>query len=412
MASNLSRAQIAVLGAGLQGCCIALGLARLGYEVSLLERRTAPMQGASAHNEGKIHLGFVYALDQTGATRRRMLEGALSFAPLLEELLGPLPWAAWRSAAFRYAVMPGSLATADRLTSAYEDLESMLPEVAATSPRSPQYVGLNLKQLWRQDHHGRGRPIGNQPVEHSFSTEEVSVDPRKLGPPIAKALHADGRIDLRCGTRVERAERRSDRFLLELQTAGGSVELEADAVVNCTWADRLRLDRSIGLPPEDYVPCYRVKHRVMVRPRKPISDMVPVTMVQGPYGDIVPWNDGMVYLSWYPTCRTYFGSTPPMALSAYPGEPLAVARDTLAIMAKLFPALDGAEIVSSVPCIIIARGEKDVHDRASALHRRDGLGATSHDRWWTVETGKLTTAPLIAHRTVARIHEELRHAVD
>ena len=46
------------------------------------------------------------------ATQRRMLTGALTFAPLLDRWLGPQPWAELRTPPFRYAVMPASTLTA------------------------------------------------------------------------------------------------------------------------------------------------------------------------------------------------------------------------------------------------------------------------------------------------------------
>ncbi|QDV49441.1 FAD-dependent oxidoreductase [Gimesia fumaroli] len=82
---------IVVLGAGLQGTCVALSLAHRGYAVTLIESHPAPLRAASLRNEGKIHLGFVYALDHSGATQRKMLEAALCFSPLLDRWCGALP---------------------------------------------------------------------------------------------------------------------------------------------------------------------------------------------------------------------------------------------------------------------------------------------------------------------------------
>ena len=55
------------------------------------------MTGASRNNEGKIHLGILFALDTTLRTQRTMLRGALTFAPLLDQWLGPQPWDEWRT---------------------------------------------------------------------------------------------------------------------------------------------------------------------------------------------------------------------------------------------------------------------------------------------------------------------------
>ena len=78
---------VAVLGAGIMGCCAALRLARAGCTVTLVDQATAPMSGASRWNEGKIHLGFLYARDSSGRTAAELLPGGLAFKALVEELI-------------------------------------------------------------------------------------------------------------------------------------------------------------------------------------------------------------------------------------------------------------------------------------------------------------------------------------
>src|SRR3979409_1804209 len=80
--------KIAVLGAGLQGACVALELAARGQQVDLFDKNAMPMTQASLMNEGKIHLGYYYANDPSLKTARLVIEGALSFAPLLRRWLG------------------------------------------------------------------------------------------------------------------------------------------------------------------------------------------------------------------------------------------------------------------------------------------------------------------------------------
>jgi glycine/D-amino acid oxidase-like deaminating enzyme len=70
---------IAIIGAGIQGCCVALELASRGRRVQLFDRADLPMTEASRWNEGKIHLGYVYAKDDTLATARAMLAGSFVF---------------------------------------------------------------------------------------------------------------------------------------------------------------------------------------------------------------------------------------------------------------------------------------------------------------------------------------------
>ena len=71
-----------VLGGGIQGCCIALMLEKQGYEVNLVDKNKDIINRASLNQEGKIHLGFVYGLDSSLKTGKKLLLDALYFAPL------------------------------------------------------------------------------------------------------------------------------------------------------------------------------------------------------------------------------------------------------------------------------------------------------------------------------------------
>ena len=79
---------VGVLGGGLQGCCIALALAERGVRVTLFDKNDKLLSRAAVANEGKIHLGYMYASDPTLATAKTMMAGALEFAPFLERHLG------------------------------------------------------------------------------------------------------------------------------------------------------------------------------------------------------------------------------------------------------------------------------------------------------------------------------------
>ena len=65
---------IAIIGAGLTGCCVALELARRHHDVMLIEQDALPMNRASLRNEGKIHLGLIYANDNTLETAQLQLK--------------------------------------------------------------------------------------------------------------------------------------------------------------------------------------------------------------------------------------------------------------------------------------------------------------------------------------------------
>src|SRR5579864_7437128 len=76
--------RIALLGAGGVGVCAALELAHRGYDVELFDENAEPLTQASRNNEGKIHLGLVYAKDRSLDTARTMIQGAIHFTACLE----------------------------------------------------------------------------------------------------------------------------------------------------------------------------------------------------------------------------------------------------------------------------------------------------------------------------------------
>ena len=78
---------VAVIGAGIQGIGVALELAARGVSVDLYEKTDRVHARASLANEGKIHLGYIYAHDTTLRTARRMIEGSWSFSPILRDWL-------------------------------------------------------------------------------------------------------------------------------------------------------------------------------------------------------------------------------------------------------------------------------------------------------------------------------------
>ena len=84
-------ADVCVIGAGLTGVATALELARAGVSVTLVDRDRQPLNRASLRNEGKIHLGIVFANDASLATAALMLDGALSFRALLARWIGDAP---------------------------------------------------------------------------------------------------------------------------------------------------------------------------------------------------------------------------------------------------------------------------------------------------------------------------------
>jgi hypothetical protein len=401
--------QILVLGAGLQGVCVALAAAARGHRVVLLDQAFGCMQRASLRNEGKIHLGHVYANDETFRTASLMLKSAYSFGPLLDRWLPrPLNWARLRSNPFWYLVAAESLLDVEQLRAHFGQLESASREILA-SDRSLHYLGLRPERMARRCEPPASVDRGF--TQAAFLTPEVSVDLPVLRAALARALEAHPRIELDFLKRIDSISALSSGYRLEGR--GPYRERwtrDAEVVVNCLWDGRLALDDQLGLS-QKHPWVYRLKHRVIGK--LPPGFRVPsMTIVLGPFGDVVTRrNDRSVYLSWYPTCMRGWSSEliPPAEWGvACRGEldvaaQAEIAQATIDGFNRVIPGITRITSVWADGGIIFARGTSDIDDRGSELHRRDGIGITSRDGYHSIDTGKLTSAPLFAQLLVERI---------
>ena len=399
--------KIIIIGAGIQGISVALALAKRGVDSTIIESHANPMRGASYGNEGKIHLGLVYALDHSGDTGLEMLKGAHSFSPLLDSWCGKLPWHKWTSKGFRYAMMPSSLAEPSALKKYYEKLRLSLPHAIDNLPVRPSYFGKEVDWMWKEATDSLGSPSINGHHIPCIDTEEIAIDVRLFSAKLTSIIQQHPDISLRCHTRVINVDPFENGYKLHIESSGEKSTINADVVINCTWENRIKIDQLASVEIKDTPLSYRIKHRVVVKPREMINNLKPVTMVQGPFGDVVPYKDGSIYLSWYPECRTYFEQLPPPHELSDTKSLNAIASRTLEQMSAMYSDLVGAKIISCSPGIIVAEGTRDVDDPKSELHRRATSGVHGGNGWWSVDTGKLTLAPLHGDTTARLVLEEL-----
>jgi hypothetical protein len=133
-------------------------------------------------------------------------------------------------------------------------------------------------------------------------------------------------------------------------------------------------------------------------------------LVLGPYGDTVQRRDGRLYASWYPECLAGWSEDVAPPTSWRPlmdgvrdrAAQAADAKRILDAFAEVFPALAALRAERSGAGVIFAWGDRDIDDRTSELHQRSDIGVSMHDGYATIDTGKLTTAPLFASRLAAQ----------
>ncbi|MEO5988751.1 MAG: FAD-dependent oxidoreductase [Candidatus Eisenbacteria bacterium] len=409
-------ADVLVLGAGLQGCGIALELAGRGVSTTLIEQDAMPLNRASLRNEGKIHLGIIYANDRTMATAQLQLEGALRFRSILTRWMqGDRAWLSL-STPFRYLVAEDSVLAPESLGRHYEAVSERCrvllqehPELDYLGER-PTHLARPLSSERLATHFDPARFIAG------FQTVERAIDTGVMAAAMREAVLGRAAITFLPSHRVRAISEQDGHIRVEGDGAQGPWRVRARQVVNAMWEQRLRFDQQMGIPPSGDL-LYRLKYRVIARLPDRLRGAPSVTMVLGPYGDVVVRPDGTAYLSWYPSGLrgwTHDIHPPSEWEAACRGEvhaPLAreIAHEVLRAIDAWYPGIGECEPLLVDAGAIVAIGRSDVDDAASALHDRSHVGVTSQGGYHSVDPGKLTTAPMFALLAADRV-EEVRRA--
>jgi glycine/D-amino acid oxidase-like deaminating enzyme len=406
--------RVGVLGGGLQGCCVALSLAQHGVDVTLFDRNDKLLSRAAVANEGKIHLGYMYANDPSYSTARMMMQGALAFAPFFARHLG-LPYDSLTvSRPAAYVVHCDSQRTPEEVSQYIAAVHALIRD--ASGERGDTYFGRNLSEeprMWTAAQ--REAEFDPEVALAAFATPEVAIDPVALAEALRDRIGADRQIEVRLNHEVLSVED-SDGLDISMDTSSGAVRERFDHVVNALWDGRFAINEKRGLRPNRPW-LHRLKYGVSFR--LPAGAKLPpsATFVSGPFGEVVSYADGLTYLTWYPVCLQGISKdvTPPEWFT-YPPEPLRsrLWEGTLEAMAQFVPslrALNPHELkdVTVKGGVIVAWGQTDIYDPASELHRRFEIGVTSTGRFHSIDPGKLTMAPYFADICAARILEDNRH---
>ena len=362
---------VAVIGGGIQGTLCALACSAAGWRVTLFERKPKLWQGASANNEGKIHLGFTYGLDRSGETQARLAELGVRFEDALSAIMGPLPAGVVIARHVIYARHASSALDAEATEAHLEATAGMIGTTAAIR-RLPQH---ELSALF-----------SNQ-ITDAWEVPETTIEPTVLGEAIIARLERQANVDI--VTNADIAELCQDGTVRD---TGGRRFGQFDKVLNCAWDGLARLNGGgAGF-------CLRGKAGFIARIRSP-GPTLPVTVCFGPFGDIVPLGEDRCYVSWYPACL--MGFTTDLSAGSHWFDRLAaefdfaaayrLTRNRLTELTRGFDLEERYERARAGP--ILAAGSTDIYDLESRLHRRTAIGIEAHGRIATINPGKLTTAP-------------------
>lgn len=393
---------IAVLGAGIMGCSVALYLARKGIAVTLFDEAAEPFTGASRWNEGKIHLGYIYSADSSLHSARHVLSGGLLFKPLVEDLLATSLEPVITAQDDIYLCHRDSVVAADdmahyldrvsELVRAHPDAHHYLTDVSgATSHR------LSAAELAANS--------DSREIVAGFHVPERSVETTWIGNRFQAAVAAEPLIHLRMGERVLAAHPAGESVHGPWTVATNASHTETYShVVNALWQGRMVIDASAGIRPRG-VWSNRYRQSVFLRTRRTVHTPCAI-IATGPFGDIKNYNGRDFYLSWYPAGLRIDSSAvepPPLHTLNLP-DPALLTGTVLDTLQSLLPWVGDirAEMESSrvEGGWVFAAGRGELSDPAASLHKRSDYGVTRSGNYLSIDTGKYATAPWTAHNLV------------
>jgi len=394
---------VAILGGGFMGVCAALECAHRGISVDLYDRRSELLAEAGRVNEGKIHVGYVYANDPTEKTTRRLVDGAVLFASCLGRWIDLHANPLETSEPFDYAVLRQSALPVSTIESHFRVVERILDETeqkhGARYLNRPSAVG--FEPLSSEEFERR---YDRAHVAAVYRTTERSVDAWRLAERLREAVRASARIRVHTGTTVVGVCRDADSGFVVALTSGDAERRERYRhVVNALWGGRLGIDAGLGfLPRRRWL--YRYKFGIRLALRQGAPQPPTVTLVHGAFGDAVNYSTGLTYVSWYPAGMVGTSDTivpPDWGAMFDERQRRAIACASIRALGTYLKALRDVPEAHVTAChvdggVIFAWGATDIDDPESELHQRHDIGIRTEGNYHSVDPGKYTMAPMFA----------------
>jgi glycine/D-amino acid oxidase-like deaminating enzyme len=399
---------IAILGAGLTGCGAALELAERGERVVLFERRERPMPETSRWNEGKLHLGLIFANDPSGRTAIQLIDAAIAFSRVLSRWVDLGDWQRLVSPPMEYCVASDSLLSVGEIEAHFRKVEKHLLERSGSSAGGyPLWEGEPLFE--RAAIEGAG--YDPERVAARFVTRERCVDTFAVASAIEAAVLAHPRIEFRPqATVLSVRDSGANAFEVRFRRDREHGEIGFTAVINALWANRMLVDARHGaVPVQRWMNRFKVGVHAVSDPET--AGLPTVTFMLGPYGDTVQYPSGRFYFTWYPSAM--FGWSDHAEYIDWERrlagiDKSAVAEEMIGGLSSFIPACKsqlksaGKDwIVDGGP--IFAWGESDIDDVHSRLHQRHEIGIHQDGKYLSIDTGKYTCGPLFALEAAERI---------
>jgi hypothetical protein len=376
--------KIAVIGGGTLGTLTALQLSNLGYNVSIFEKNHEILRGASYFGEAKIHLGYTYGLAGI-FTIQSLLNSAFSFKSIFERALNQqIDWSSFISSPFVYKVDKESLISVDE----FIDHANKISELIKTCVSSECYLNLEDSEV---NHFKRIS-------ERNFATGERAIDVVLLNKLIKSELSKRSNISIFLNHKIEKLNFNSSKKYV-LRTDHETVVEEFSYVINCTWDQRNKLDKSFV----DDLKVYNYRTKLYVYAETNLKDLA-LTTVLGKFGDLVIFGNGRLYASDYYQGLTNFENGVFPKFQERETLPKDLVDKHWASCQNRYkedvPSILEVSDFKTFERTIVAIGESDIDKIESELHNRLPFHVFTKANYISALATKYTNIPLLSKQIV------------
>ena len=354
-------------------------------------------------------MGYVFGADPEQRTHQRLAHGSLRFLADVSALTGAPVGAIPVSRRFGYGVPRDSQRCPEDILRHFhavdDTVEALIAHGAAGLP------GFSRSRACAPADLG----MAPERIAAAFMTSETAVETGWVADCVGAAVMAEPRVGFLPGRRIEAVAGDGAGFAVEWSGPGGPGGARYDGVVNALWEEAAKFDAAAGLETaEDQFLRFKASIVVEGLSHEAVRALPSVTLVIGPYGDLVNYGDGRAYVSWYPDCKLaqISGLEPGgIADSLKDVDVMTLGRKSIEAIAEYVPAaralLDPGLPVRVGGGVIVAHGVTDIDDPASGLHRRSEIGVRSAGAFVSIATGKYCTAPWFGREAGALMAEIL-----
>jgi len=364
-----SESTVAVIGAGAFGAAIALRLASEGFRVTLFEKNSDILMGASLNNQNRLHLGYHYPRDmETALQCKRGFDDFIEMFPNC--ICGDFPNSYFIAKENSLTSFTQFLNFCDRLGRPYTELD------------------INTF------------PFEVKKVEGGILCDEVVYDVRVLRETIKEKL-LNSTVHLMLGTNVKSIKKKPNGFNL---TFGDQVRAY-DFVINATYADINNLTRQLGYEVKEYQYEYTVLP--ILRGEFPTCG---VTIMDGPFMTLLPYGDSGDFLLYhvnYSVVDRKIGHLLDAEWRDANQGPLKninlekYFHEMIASCQEFIPFLEGARVVGYLSGPRMVRANRDQTDERPSL-------VESYGAYFTVFSGKVDHCAWVSNQVTRNVKSQFR----